>query len=245
MKTSAILSFVFGLLGVVLVIAGVIATWIVTSRMREASGELVKIADTTLTGVRERIGETEERVANLRLTAEDFHRGIMQGTDDVEGPRKGETLKRGLLQVDHVLELAESKLTLIQRTMRIGGKLRGGKQHEKAAELATKVGAIRGQVADCLKVMENISEDLASGETREKIGTLGARVVVGLGAVDDGLVTQKEKVSDLQAKLREAEASTSEMLRTIAIVTTLVGVWMGAGQVSLLRRGREGFSSER
>lgn len=251
MKAGSVLSFVFGLLGTLLCIAVVVVVWVVSSRTIDATTEAFEIVDTTLTNVHERIENTSDKVEDLKITAEDVNEGIKKWTvqtaasaanDKFALEEKGEKLSTGLNKVDHVLEVSESKLNLIDKAMKVGGKLGVNNENERAAELAKNIGAAREQIADCTEVVDKITTGLASAEemTEERSGKivkLSAQAVLTLTATDERIDALNAKVTELQMKCSQAEKSTLKVIRLVTAVLIFLAVWMGAGQISLLLRG--------
>jgi hypothetical protein len=246
-----------GGLGVVACAALTVGVWIADVRVSHTTRFVFAKLDGSLHVAQERVGRAEQRVDEAALTVDDVKRALegfarQQAVEQLrvrlEVDEKAARLAALLEQADGWIETSQASAELVRRAIDLandaGAAVDGGSVDRLLAEL--ELLRTRLKIATDLvdKLRGQTSADGEGGRLRERLeqaAQLALRVVAALGVVQTRLRQFGAKIQETQRELRGVESRTLRWIHTVAIVATLLLLWMLAGQLALCRYAWSGL----
>jgi hypothetical protein len=258
-KILAILALVFGGLGIVVCLAGSYAVWRIGSRLEQTNEHLAELVDNGLSAVQARVAGVQKRVAESRITAQDFanileEQAKRQIKDQLvvklELEQRTEGLSKRLDAASHWLDLSSESIRNLQRLVEVGkslgASLNTSSLNDLLERLATSQKALEQAIQQLQDIRTSVLADESDENRRTRIATLLARILVTISDVDDKLGKGVERLEELQTLTRQAKDKVSRDINIATMVGHAILFWMAAGQTALCWWGwKYGFARRR
>jgi TfoX/Sxy family transcriptional regulator of competence genes len=252
-----LLSLIFGLMGLLGCVAAIIGIWIAQARLVRSTQEVAIAVDDSLAVIERRVTQTQHRVQALKITAEDIEQSVKNWGRAQARERfnlrlgveeKSERIVSGLQRADHWLDVAESSVQLVQKTLKVGGSVGAPVQTERVERVLKELASLRAQLTQASERVGRIRERAAEAdeeslreEAFSQIRQLTLRVIATLSTIDARLERVGDRLSEIHAKTRKLRVDSVWWIRITAIGITLLIGWMAAGQGSLCFLGWRGL----
>ena len=239
----------FGSIGVVICIAAMILLWMASVRLGRVAENMFSKMSGSLDIVRERVIQTQGRVAAAKITAEDIEAALQNWTRQEVAQRialqlnareKSERLGSALQQADDWLAVAESSGERIQDLLSINTSMNETGDTTLFDQLIAEIRSLRTQLATATEIVSTVHDrisktsDEASPEARfEQAARFTVRVVVTLGSINSRFDSIASRVTVAQRRLQELKTSTQWWILVATIGVTLLMLLMAAGQIAL------------
>ena len=240
-----------GGIGIVVCLAAMITLWMAGIRIGRVTESLFGKLDRSLAVVRQRVVQTQDRVAAATITSQDIEKSLrgwtkreasQQITLRLNAVEKTERLASTLQQADQWLDVSESSVGLVQDILSIGASTNAPAVTTSVDQLVEEIASLRGQLAEVLEFVNKIhdrvaeaGEEKSAEERTEQVVQIILRVVATLGIIDSRLEKTADKLSLTQSHLQELKTGTQWWIFVITIGVTLLILLMAAGQVALCR----------
>ena len=238
-----------GSIGIVVCAAAMIILWMLSARLERATESLFARMDRSLVAVRQRVVQTQDRVAAATITTADVETTLRDWTRREADQRlvvrlnaaeKTERLTSALQQADLWLEVAESSVGVVQEMLSIGTSASAPTDSTLVDKLMDEIASLRVQLAEATEFVARIheritetSEEKSPAERIEQAVQIALRVVATLGSVASRLEKFADRLSVAQCQLHGLRGGTQRWIRVVTIGVTLLILWMAAGQVAL------------
>jgi cobalamin biosynthesis Mg chelatase CobN len=252
------LTFVLGILGVVVCVAGLAGVWSLGSRLTQTSDKVFERIDETLAAVQDRFAGVQERVRESKITAEDIDQSLKNWTKKetrqrlasrLEVEKKAEQLVLGLRQADRWLEISGVSIQGIQQGLQLGSSLGAPVDVTLVDPWLERLGSLRSQLERSTETVSGIRDhaaEITAGDSREErvrqAIQLTLRVAVTLGEIDSRLGETADRLAEMQSRAQQQQSKTHRRIMTAIIGALLLITWMGAGQVSLCLHGWRAYA---
>ena len=251
MKTRPVMSFVFGLLGTLVCMVSAIAVLVLGIKVSETTEQAFDVLSDALAASRSMIEGTSARIGEARLEAEDLERGLKEWSrgkataalgNQLGLPEKSQKISAKLEIVDQWLDVAESSVTLVDKSIKVLAPLGVEADSGAASQIATEVATLRGQLQACSAMITKLAEGVESGPSeptepdRPLVG-LASKLVLTLTPIDEHFEAMGNRVAALEEECRTAGKSTRRTIHLVTCGLILFALWMGAGQVALCLGG--------
>ncbi len=242
-----------GGLGTILCLAGIVGVWMLESRLNRVRQQLASAAADTLEYLDHQSTAARVVVSEAKLTVGEVEERLSKWTREEIVDRAGEQLElEGRLErltgaVEGAQRTAvniEQGLDSVKRVFVVAGELGLPFTGETADSLASRLAAVRSEIDAVAGTMTELRHQLAvDDESNEQGGIaqavkLAGRFVATFGRVDKGLDEFAADLATLQGQLTQVASRTRWKILAAATLATLLLLWMAAGQISLLRRGK-------
>jgi uncharacterized coiled-coil DUF342 family protein len=165
---------------------------------------------------------------------------------------KVERLTSTLQQSDHLLEISESAMGLVQEMLSIRQSTSASTETASIDQLIEEIASLRNQLAEAITIVTRIRDGIADinegkplEERIEQAVQFALRVVATLGTLESSLQKLADRFGATQSHLRELNTDTKRWILVLTIGVTLLILWMAAGQVALCRVGWNGWRAAR
>lgn len=239
---------ILGVLGIAVCVVVIIETWMLYGRVHTATGDVFEQVDVIITQVQDRLKQTKAKTEQLKLTTDGVKQSLENWTKEEVRDRatsklqiedRSAQLAAGLRQADGWLELAQSSVRVASQGLNLVQASQTKTRFLQLSQLQSQITKLREELSEAIQSVENI-QDWAAGEEMgeqdsrlKQILTLAVRVLATLATIDTGLERLTEQLSELQTEVRQVKDSALWGLRMLAIVLTLIAIWMLAGQLAL------------
>lgn len=251
------LALILGALGTIGCVAVMIAIWMISARVTQATEKVFGVADTALHGASERVAKIGDRVQTLKLTTTEIQDGaktwVKSEASEIARSRlnvqqKAETLLTELDRAEQLLQLTESSVDLIQQAMTAGQSLGISLDTDSVKELLADLTTIQTKLHEGIDVAQNISQRAAEAsdekllaDRAEQIAKLVARVIATLGIVDQRIAAIEDRLAKIDAAVDVEKQKVIGWMNLATIGITLLFAWLGAGQSALCYLGFRGL----
>ena len=238
-----------GGIGIVVGAATMIAIWIVSVRIGRLTEILFSKMDQSLLVVRQRLVQTQDRVAAVTTTSKDVEEMLrdwgrreagQQLASRLNAAERTERLAAALQQADSWLEIAESSTERIQDLLSINAATSASRETTFVSNLMAEISAMRAQFADVMDLVAGLRDRIADAtdetSTKQRIEQaiqLALRMPGILGSINSRLESFVDKLSLAQGQLQDLKTRTRRWILAITIGVTLLTLLMAAGQVAL------------
>lgn len=256
-----LLLLLLGLIGTVASAAAIIGVWSFGARLSETTETVSTEIDRGLVILRDRVGQSRERIESAKIAVGDIEQGLRDWTQREARERLATQLdiaagtarlESSLEQADTLLELSEMSAGLVQEAMSIGDTPGSPVDTTPVDELIDDIASLRTGVAEATELVAGIHArvDEASGgkpigEQLEELVQLALRVAATLGALGSRLEEFDEKFPELLQSVAELESRVLRWITGVKIGIAFLFAWMGAGQFALCRLAWAGLRSSR
>lgn len=246
-----------GGIGIVVCLVSMIILWMGGIRIGRVTESLFGKLDRSLAVVRQRVVQTQDRVAAATITSQDIEKSLrdwtkreasQQITLRLNAVEKTERLASTLQQADHWLDVSESSVGLVQDMLSIGASTNVPAVTTSVDQLMEEIASLRGQLAEVLEFVNRIhdrvaeaGEEKSAEERTEQVVQIILRVVATLGTIDSRLEKTADRLLVTQGHFQELKTGTQWWIFVITIGVTLLILLMAAGQVALCRLFWTGF----
>jgi hypothetical protein len=233
---------------------GLIGIWTVRPSFLSSSVEVLDTADGGLKLVEEKTARADELLKVIRGIVDPVtskmlklaDKGERTPDDDKELKRIDEALARRLGQVDAIAEQAETAVALLNRTPQLTRSLRlltaQGAAGRAPAETSQDSSHALSRLA---KALENVHENLArfreDKQAQKEVVTavvrLAREVDSDLKVVESKLERVRQKAAELGKEVTDLRTAVPAWTNWAAVISSVVLVWMGLGQLVLSRWG--------
>jgi hypothetical protein len=252
-----VVGVMLGGIGILLCVAALIVLWLVSARLGRATDRLCGALDQSLVAVRQRVTETQDRVEQAKITAEDVEKTLGQWAGREAGQRvalrlgaqeRVQRLADILQQADGWLDVAQSSAGMVKEVLSAGGLTTGPAATPTVDQLLEELASVRAQLAEATHAVANIGERIgADGEEKavsqrvQQAARVAVRLAATLGLVDSRLEKFGDRISAAQNHLQELKARWQWWRQLASIGAALVILLMAAGQVALCRLAWNGI----
>jgi hypothetical protein len=248
-RLAGIAGIFLGGIGIVVCAATMIAIWFVSVRIGRLTETLSSKMDQSLAVLRQRVVQTQDRVAGATTTSTDVTETLrdwggreagQQLAARLDAAERTERLASALQQADGWLEVAEFSTERIQDLLSLNAATSASDGTTIVSNLAADISAMRGQFADVMELVASLRDRIADAtdeksakERIEQAIQVALRMPGILGSINSRLDTFVGKLSLAQSQLQDLETRTTRSILAIAIGMTLLTLLMAAGQVAL------------
>ena len=248
-RLLGIVGISLGGIGIVVCAATMIAIWIVSVRIGRLTETLFRKMDQSLVVVRQRVVQTQDRVAVATTTSKDVEEMLrdwgrreagQQLASRLNAAERTERLASALEQADSWLELAESSTDRIQDILSMNAATDASSETTIVSKLTADISAVRAQFADVMDLVASLRDRIAdatdekSAKQRiEQAVQFALRVPGMLGSINSRLEAFVDRLSLAQNQLQDLKTRTRRWILVITIGVTLLTLLMTAGQVAL------------
>jgi hypothetical protein len=256
-SSISIVGIVAGSLGAVICVTAIIVLWIVSARLDRATGRLFSKMDHSLVLVRDRLSQSQERVAAAKITAQDVETALRDWTKQqttrriesrIQAAEKTEHLASALRQVDTWLEISESSVEIMSEVLAIAKSPSTPDETTLLEQFIAEISSLRTLCAEATQIADRVHERVAQASDenslQERVAQavqLVLRAVATLSSIDSRLEKSAERLSVAQRQLQELQSQTRRWIVAATIVITLLVCWMAAGQIALCRLAWDGW----
>jgi hypothetical protein len=246
-----IAGIVFGCIGIAVCVAAMIILWVASTRLGRATDAVFSKIDHALAAVRQRVVQTETRIAAATSSAEELGDTLREWTKQEPAQRlafqlsiteRSERLAAVLRQADDSLEIAASSIGLVQDMLSIAGstgaptdKTLVDRLMDEIVSLRTRLGEANDYVAQIQDRFSDAAEERSLEERFDTAASFVLRTVAVLGTLEPRLVAFADSLTSAESKMQSLGERTRSWIMVITVGITLLILLMGAGQVALWR----------
>jgi hypothetical protein len=246
------LSFL-GLLGAAGCAALTGGVWVVDARLSRITKAGFERLKGSSTFVRDAIRTAEQRVEKSKVATEEVKTALQDWANRGIGERLGVRLEvnaktQGLTsvlqQVNARVDTSAASVELIRQAIDLANGAGAAIETDWIDGSLETIASLRSQLEDVIERVDDIRNHIGNGGedgvTRERLehaGRLAIRILASLGVIQSHLQQFDAQLNTNQRELRIAESKLLRLIHTVAIVSTILCVWMFAGQLALCRYG--------
>lgn len=239
---AALLLGVVGCAGCLAAIAGL---WYAHAQLSRMTAGAFDTVDTSLDFAGQKLTQVRTRIDQAKLTTDEVQTALKQWAGETVQARmaarlgaaeKTQRLLSALEQADQWLEVSQSSAETVRKLLALFGRTDNALLDRITQQTAT----LRSELGEALQRVAAIEADLTGddeeGSRRQRIEQavrLAVRVAATLGVVDEQLQQLDTSLARSRQNLQDYKALTLHRLLLAAVVLTVLGVWMAAGQVAL------------
>jgi hypothetical protein len=243
-----------GALGTMLCVVGVVGVWYVEVRIDRVRERLFERVDRSLLAMDGRVAEVQILAAQSKITIEEIHQRAQEFTRNKARDRLDERfdvelrlqrLAAGLQQADLMLETSQETVRQVRQVLELGIQMGFPLQIDAFDPLLDRIGNVQGELNAAIDTLASLTtqtdhagDSESRGRRMEQIATIAARLMATFGTVDERIHSLRIRLADAQVTIGELNAKTYARVIALAVCATLFMVWMGAGQICLLRWAR-------
>lgn len=242
---------VTGGLGTLVCLLCIGGVWRLEWRLNVVRKNLVTVADNSLEQVDQHLARAGRLVNEATLTAGEVEERLAKWTRDEVTDRVAEQLKleegldqldQRLKQVDHWLDSGKAATSLAEQALELGQALTLPIDTRATDQFTEHVGELRMKVGLLSQRVETLKNQLAEHEPDDvgsiaQAAKLAAHLAATFGATDERLAGLADLLDGARQSVVTLAVRTRRKLLVVAVLATLLLLWLAAGQVSLLRRG--------
>jgi len=252
-----IVGIFLGSIGVLICFAAMTILLMVSARLDRAATNLFNKIDHSLVLVRERLGQSQERVAAAKITAQDVETALRNWTKEqaarrfeshTQAAEKTERLASALRQVDNWLEISASSVEVMNEVLAIAKSTTTSAETTLLEKPLEEISSLRTLCAEAVELVDKVHERVAEASDEnspeERVAQavpLVLRAVATLSSIDSRLEKCAETLPLAQRQLQELKSQTRRWIFLATIVITLLLCWMAAGQGALCRLAWNGL----
>lgn len=252
-RTFPIAARVLGIAGLLTCAVLLFTVWLFTAQVKQMTNSLFTSIDKSLLAVKDRIEHVEERVQELKLGVEDVEKEVTDWAKAEAGDRlrnrielderigdQSARIAAGLENVYQLLQMTQSSVALIAEGTTMINSVGASLETERVDRLLEEIELTRGELQRLLQSVEDIQKRFADSEEEdidqsriEQITRITARMMATFTTFDDSLDATNDRIEVLQAQTSEAGVRLNRWINLVAIVLSLIILWMAAGQAAL------------
>jgi len=255
-RVSGVLILLLGVAGIIVCPAGIAVTWKVRNRLDNSVATTFSRVDDALTRLKDRAQRTNERIDGVQESLHGLNDRVQRRVAELRDEPKKEAadideLERqlyvrvqqvtawiGFMQstvdlVEQLLEMTESTSAFMQddsrTTQDLISSLRAGR--EEINQTSNLVEEVKARLIE-IRARRNVEENA------KQITSLSSRIDASLTKVQGYGQKFEAGVAESRTNVKEVGDRIRWRLTVIAIVCTLLLLWMAGGQFCLATRGR-------
>jgi hypothetical protein len=169
-SSISIVGIVAGSLGAVICFTAITVLWIVSARLDRATGRLFSNMDHSLVLVRDRLSQSQERVAAAKITAQDVETALRDWTKQqtakriesrIQAAEKTEHLASALRQVDTWLDISESSVEIMSEVLAIAKSPSTPDESTLLEQFIAEISSLRTLCAEATQLADRVHERVA------------------------------------------------------------------------------------
>lgn len=260
-RLSARLAFWLGLFGVVACAASAVVALSTASRLRQVSANAFAELDKTLASIRDRVLSAEQRVQRMQIATDDIEPRVRTWIEVEAGQRlawgleleeQTEQLALSLRQVDLWLATSAASMQGVRQLLTMVGGLGVPVDSASVASLLDVLEALQGELQQAATAVDGFRVRIESGrdgqtetEPLRQAAQIVLRLAATLGKLDARLDASADRFAEARIEMQRLETAIRARILALELGALLLAAWMAAGQFSLCRYGRTGFTVER
>ncbi|MFL5243640.1 MAG: hypothetical protein ACJ8FY_16160 [Gemmataceae bacterium] len=247
-----VFALAFGFLGFAACIVGAYAVWSLGSRLERANDKVFDLIDKGLASAQERVGSVAERVEDSKITSTEIGQNLQDwGTSRakeglasrLEAKERAEKLAGHLQTADLWLETSAESIRSVQQIVELANTIGASLDPAALKEVLESVTSLQNTLQQTQQTVAKIRDFTADkeGESDQnrlsRVTKLLGRILVTFGEIDVRLRESVTRLSELQIRARQVNASTSRYILVATMACFVLLAWIAAGQVALWHWG--------
>jgi DNA repair exonuclease SbcCD ATPase subunit len=254
-QVLGLLALVLGGVGFLVCLAGLIALWVVRAPASRSSAEALASAEETLKVVDEKTGRADAVVGKVREVVDPVTSKIRELAAKVQGPQSKDDkelkrIEKELAQrfnkMERLVKVSETAVAMMNKTGRLTrslsfGAARGGAGPSPKEDLPDSSAAL----ARLSRVLKKLSEALAAFRANpkarkdavKKVARLARQVNQELDLLSSQIQRARQLATEYAAEVAELKTDLPVWIHWGTVIGSVFLVWMGLGQLALLRLG--------
>jgi chromosome segregation ATPase len=240
---------ILGALGIAVCLAVIAAAWATGNRLEQATERLLGSTERALSVAGERLAHTQQRVAEVRTSAEDLEKSLLGRSTQDAGQRevlqqavavKVEKLAHVLEQIDLWLQSVESTVERVNELLTSGttvipASVFPASRMASISQLVDELAGLRTRITEANTAIARIQQRV--GDSSEaplgRGDPLVRRLLAPLDSIDSRFVAVERRLSAARSEVQNLSARVQRWILMLMIGGTLLMLWMAAGQAAL------------
>jgi hypothetical protein len=254
-RLVGLVALLFGFVGVLASGYGIYAAWQVESSARQASDRVFAAVDNGFVVATDKVASVRQRLAEHRVTASEITRDVREWVADggrerlqqrLDIEHRSAVVAERLRTVDVQLESAAEMTETARKLIDLGRSAGASMNPETADQVLGKIARLREALGVAERAIDDVHKAASEPDDRwsATVRTLLVQVAAAILDADGYLAAVEEKLDAARAAARQTQADANDGIFHIALLATVILVWIAAGQAALcgygwrcLRRG--------
>jgi hypothetical protein len=254
-RVLGFLVLVLGGAGFLVCLAGLIALWVVREPALRSSAETLASAEESLKVVDDKVGRAAEVVGKIREVVDPVTGKIRELAARVQGPRPKDDkelkrIEKELAQrfnkMERLMKVSETAVAMMNKTGRLTrslsfGATRGGARPSPQEDLPDSSAALARLSRVLKKLREALATFRANPQARKdavnKVARLARQVNQELNLLSSQIQRARQLATEYAVEVTELKTDLPVWIHWGTVICSVFLVWMGLGQLALLRLG--------
>jgi exonuclease VII small subunit len=252
-RTAAVVAIIFGVVGIIACIAGMMAVRSLESRAAQSHDRLFQLIDAGLVSAQDMIHRVDERIAEARGTTAELKTSLQSNTtaeaierlaSQVDIQRRADALVARLQSADSALETSLESIRGVRNTLELCDSLGVRMNPASIDRLLEIITSLRSSLRQSRETVDGIvlvisqPQNKSHEEQVSHVLTLFDRIVPLISKSDELLNDASARVSEVRSDAGDLKTNVSNWIMRIAVIGFVLLGWIAAGQLALCRWGR-------